>query len=102
MFVCLAMVSLTCSFLMCQFDHNTGLIKFNLFVWLFPNNAFTWCLVFVFLFCFNILALLFSLNKVLLAVILKCAHSPDSPHLNSEFVSKKKIQAIVLATTYQK
>lgn len=42
---CLAVVSLTCYFLMREFDRNTGLIKFNLFVCLFPNNAFIWCLV---------------------------------------------------------
>lgn len=45
-------------------------------------------------FLVNILSLLFSLNKVLQEVI-KCAHSSDSPHFSSEFVSKKKIQAIM-------
>lgn len=44
---CLAIVSLTYDFLMCEFDHNTGLIKFNLSVCLFPNNAFTWRLVLI-------------------------------------------------------
>lgn len=40
----LAMVSLTCCFLMCEFDYSTGLIKFNLFICLFPNGAVTWYL----------------------------------------------------------
>lgn len=37
----LAMVSLTCCFLMCEFDYSTGLIKINLFICLFPNGAIT-------------------------------------------------------------
>lgn len=82
MLACLAMVSLTNYFLMGEFDHSTGLIKFNLLVCLFPNNAFTGNSNF---FCFvglvknkkttNILAIIFF-EQTPCSSNLKSVHSP--------------------------
>lgn len=44
---CLAMVSLTCYFLMCEFDHNTGLITFNLSVCFYLAFGFDCWVVFL-------------------------------------------------------
>lgn len=38
---------------------------------------------------------MFSLNKVIPVVIKKCMHSPGSNYWRCEFVSKKKIQAVI-------
>lgn len=53
------MVSFTNYFLMDEFDHCTGLIKFNLPVCLFPNNTFTGSLIFFLRKTANILAIIF-------------------------------------------
>lgn len=91
LFAFFTIVSLICCFLMCEFDHNTGLIRCNFSV----CSQRVLLLGFQTFYIFYILAFMFSLNEVIPVVIKKCMHSPGSNYWRCEFVSKKKIQAVI-------